>query len=274
MQDLSYRTAISRKKLSGPMSHLKNNGWLQGNVLDYGCGKGNDADKLKFDKYDPHFFPNCKSPLGGYDVVTCLYVLNTIEDYRERENVERRIMSLVKPGGSAFIAVRNDKRFLNGMTSRGTWQGLVKPSLDFQLIKTTSHFCMYAHVKPVIEEGADLLDFFTKEDAEYLAFHAAGPRYKLAGGERVQYELDQIEKAAEKSPTAAIWLAEHNAQEIVINISRRNNDNPDFWDMELTLGSDGSIVLRNHGGCSLKLSNPMLCYERILRKLRPEIFNN
>lgn len=147
MEDLSYKTAITRKKLSVPMKYLNDKGLIQGRVLDYGCGKGFDANELGMDKYDPKFFPEYPNP--PYEVVTCIYVLNVESNPLERGNIERRIVSLLVPGGDAYIAVRNDKKNLNGKTSKGTWQGYVEPSDDWDLIKTTARFRMYHFRKPI-----------------------------------------------------------------------------------------------------------------------------
>ena len=48
----SYKTAKSRQTLSVPMRYLRL--CLNGRLLDYGCGKGSDADALGMEKYDPH----------------------------------------------------------------------------------------------------------------------------------------------------------------------------------------------------------------------------
>ena len=148
MEDLSYRTAISRKKLSAPMQFLQKQARLFDRMLDYGCGRGDDADKLGMKKYDPHYFPEFVG--GGFEVVTCNYVLNVIENPHERGNVERRIIGKLVPGGDAYITVRNDKKLLNGKTSRGTWQGYVEPSKDWELIRENAKFRMYHYRKPLV----------------------------------------------------------------------------------------------------------------------------
>jgi len=146
----SHKTAITRNKISGPTQYLKEKGFLQGRVLDYGCGKGFDADAVGMDKYDPHYFPHFQAPVGGYDVVICNYVLNVVEYPDERAAVECLVQAHTKPGGICFIAVRNDKRLLKGKTKTGTWQGDVSPSEEWGLIKTTPQFRLYMYCKPVI----------------------------------------------------------------------------------------------------------------------------
>ena len=73
----SHKTAITRTKMSAPVKFLKGQGLLQGRTLDYGCGKGFDADVLQCSKYDPHFSPEL--PKGKFDTIICNYVLNVIE---------------------------------------------------------------------------------------------------------------------------------------------------------------------------------------------------
>lgn len=135
----AHRTAISRKKLSGPMRFLSDTDMILGRSLDYGCGKGFDADTLGMDSYDPHYRDT--QPSGLYDTITCNYVLNVIPNSDDRDFVLNHIRSLLTRNGVALISVRNDKSNLNGWTSRGTWQGLIE--LDLELIKTTSKYKMY-----------------------------------------------------------------------------------------------------------------------------------
>jgi hypothetical protein len=120
---VAYRTAIKRKVLSKPAARLASNGKLIGNLLDYGCGRGDDAALLDCAGYDPHYRP--ARPDGPFDTVMCNYVLNVIEDDSERRAVLHDIDSLLSPGGHAYITVRNDRKALKGRTSIGTWQGLV-----------------------------------------------------------------------------------------------------------------------------------------------------
>jgi DNA phosphorothioation-associated putative methyltransferase len=142
----SHLTAISRNKLSAPMQFLLDNSVLEGKkVLDYGCGKGQDVERLRamgvdIVGYDPHFSPDL--PEGFFDIITCNFVLNVIPEEEERREVVHYLkFKLVKPTGQAFISVRNDKSNLNGLTKRGTWQGYI--DLDLPLAKVASSFRMY-----------------------------------------------------------------------------------------------------------------------------------
>mgnify|MGYP003644327994 FL=1 len=117
--------------------------------MDYGCGRGFDADQLGMDKFDPHYFDQVMS--SGYDVVTCNYVLNVIESENERRAVVLNLIGATRVGGKIYVSVRNDKKALNGTTSKGTWQGDIPnselESQDFVLIKSTSNFRMFKYSK-------------------------------------------------------------------------------------------------------------------------------
>jgi len=119
----AHLTAISRKTLSAPMRWLNSLALIPqaSKSLDYGCGRGFDADQLGMDKFDPHYFPT--APAGGYDVVTCNYVLNVIPEDSEREKVLLQLQAQAAYRGTVYVAVRNDKAALKGWTSKGTWQG-------------------------------------------------------------------------------------------------------------------------------------------------------
>lgn len=135
-----HKTAISRRSLSTPMRYLQDNSLIKGRALDYGCGRGQDADELGIDKYDPNSQWN-EYPSGTYDTITCNFVLNVIEDPELRAGLMSSILHLLDKNGVAYISVRNDKKNLNGTTSRGTWQGFIE--LDLPIVKKTSNFVMY-----------------------------------------------------------------------------------------------------------------------------------
>lgn len=129
----SYKTAIARKAMSAPMRKLFTEGLIKGRVLDYGCGRGYDVDKLHsvhgMDAYgyDPHYAPNL--PTGLFDTVTCIYVLNTIPYPLERCEIVHAAMNCLKVGGVLYVAVRTDTKALTGWKKNGTWQGDVRDTL-------------------------------------------------------------------------------------------------------------------------------------------------
>lgn len=81
-------------------------------VLDYGCGRGQDADTFDWQKYDPNWFPEhpLANPLieSGYDYIFCIYVLNVLPNPEDREFVIGDLRRLLDDGGVAYIAVRAD----------------------------------------------------------------------------------------------------------------------------------------------------------------------
>ena len=115
---VAYKTAITRSKISAPMKWLNENGLINGKCLDFGCGKGFDADLLNIDKYDPHYYPD--GTLKRYDVITCTYVLNVLEDF-DQIIVLNEIKKLLRPNGVAYITVRRDIK-KEGYTKKGTYQ--------------------------------------------------------------------------------------------------------------------------------------------------------
>jgi SAM-dependent methyltransferase len=135
----AHKTAISRKagSVSAPYKYLASKDLIQGRVLDYGCGKGLDADKLSIEKFDPHYFP--QKPTGQYDTIICNYVLNVVKPKRGRE-VLAKIKRLLKPGGVAYITVRADVKE-DGFRKGGTYQRDVK--LKLPLVKKTGWYRMY-----------------------------------------------------------------------------------------------------------------------------------
>ena len=118
-----HKTAITRRAPSAPMKRLAADGLIQGKALDYGSGKGFDAQEYCMSCYDPHYQPDM--PNGPFDTITCNYVLNVIEEDETRLRVLRMIWNRLSPNGTAYITVRNDRRALRGATSKGTWQGLI-----------------------------------------------------------------------------------------------------------------------------------------------------
>lgn len=107
----AHMSAMSRKSASAPTKYLLDNELINGTVLDYGCGKGKDAEALEergfnVEKYDPVHHPVI--PTGKFDTIICNYVLNVVEEGVNRGKVLYNIRSLLNDGGAAYISVRND----------------------------------------------------------------------------------------------------------------------------------------------------------------------
>lgn len=157
----SYLTAIKRSKVSAPMKYLFSSGLLplddNARILDYGCGRGFDADFFYLDKYDPHFFPNKELLTLEWDCIVCNYVLNVLPLESERAEVLSTILGMLAPKGVAYIAVRRDIK-QEGYTKKGTFQTNV--ILDFPVVKEIAgSFCIYRVSKEQVE--------FDKQFTEY-----------------------------------------------------------------------------------------------------------
>ena len=149
----SHNTAIARKKPSVPMRHLAKIGFLEnGRKLDYGCGRGFDADFFHMDRYDPHYSP--AKPTKKYDIITCNYVLNVVSEF-DGANILQEIKGLLKAEGTAYITVRRDIK-KEGYTSKGTYQRNVV--LDLPILKETKAYCIYMVWSGLAEEKVKFED--------------------------------------------------------------------------------------------------------------------
>lgn len=113
---VSTLTAIRRPKLSVPLRTLLTRPEVKetDRILDFGCGLGDDVRTLRrmgydCDGYDPglrteKYFQHY--PWGEYyDLVTMIYVLNTLRRDARRVPLEMA-WNKVKPGGRLFVATR------------------------------------------------------------------------------------------------------------------------------------------------------------------------
>jgi DNA phosphorothioation-associated putative methyltransferase len=129
-----HRTAIVRDRLSAPMQALARHGLLAADrtVLDYGCGQGDDVRALQaggitVTGWDPHFAPG--TPLEPADVVNLGFVLNVIEEPRERAQAARRAYDLANQCLAVAVMVvgkgdtTGHRPFRDGfLTGRNTFQ--------------------------------------------------------------------------------------------------------------------------------------------------------
>ncbi len=146
----SHLTAIERVYLSFPAQLLWNQDLLKGQILDFGCGFGNDvkllqAKGLDITGYDPHYFP--KYPENKFDTILCFYVLNVLFP-EEQTSVLMEVSHLLKPGGKAYYAVRRDlkkegfrEHFIH---KKPTYQCIVK--LPFKSIYLDEYCEIYEYI--------------------------------------------------------------------------------------------------------------------------------
>lgn len=142
------RTAIHRSKLSLPVRRLLKKNLIRGRVLDYGCGHGSDVMELTnagvfTEGYDPNHMGWKDKPDAGrkFDTVLCNYVLNVVTVETEHKIIED-IKGLLREGGCAYITVRRDLEHSEVITTRGTYQRIVK--LPFEEVdKSSGAFITY-----------------------------------------------------------------------------------------------------------------------------------
>ncbi len=146
----SHLTAIDRTKLSSPAQFLVDRNLLQGRVLDFGCGMGNDVKILQtrglnIAGYDPHYSPIY--PDGKFDSIVCCYVLNVLMP-EEQANVLMNIAHLLKPGGKAYYTVRRDLKKEgfreHYIHKKPTYQCTVK--LPFKSIQLNEYCEIYEYI--------------------------------------------------------------------------------------------------------------------------------
>jgi len=109
-----HNTAIKRNKMSVPTKWAKDQGIIQKRVYDWGCGRGDDAKFLQgfgFDviAYDPFHFPeNHPETINFSQIDTVLnnYVLNVIENKKNRSKLLKNISDKIIGNTSVVISVR------------------------------------------------------------------------------------------------------------------------------------------------------------------------
>ncbi len=146
----SHLTAIERTYLSFPAQFLLDKNLLEGLILDFGCGLGNDIKLLEqkgfpIQGYDPYYFP--AYPTHKFDTILCFYVLNVLLP-EEQAHVMMEVSHLLKPGGKAYYAVRRDLKKEgfreHYIHKKPTYQCIVK--LPFQSIYLDDFREIYEYV--------------------------------------------------------------------------------------------------------------------------------
>lgn len=131
-------TAITRKAVSAPVRWLQKQDLLKGRILDYGSGRGFDADALDADRYDPYWHPT--RPRGKFDTIICNYVLNVVDE-ETQNNIIEDIRGLLKKGGVAYISVRRDMK--GKRAKKVDWDVQRWIDLDLPSIRKTADYEMY-----------------------------------------------------------------------------------------------------------------------------------
>ena len=104
---MPYQWLFKQKKLDLP------NRLNGATVLDYGCGRGQDAKRLGFKCYDPNWFPDTPfDPVripDTYDFVFTIYVFDVISDVESRLAAMDDCRKLLKSDGEMIHIVRVDE---------------------------------------------------------------------------------------------------------------------------------------------------------------------
>lgn len=140
----THLTAMNRKKLSTPMQYLDQHNLIEGDSLDYGSGRGNDAKLLGMNTYDPYYQPTW--PIDQeYKTITCNYVLNVLP-YEEREETICKMINLLALNGIIYLSVRNDIKGGQQAGKGCTQYNVTIPTskhYNFKQIKKTSSYRLY-----------------------------------------------------------------------------------------------------------------------------------
>lgn len=178
------KTAIRRHRCSRPIGLALADGVISTGttVFDYGCGYGGDVRYLKSrgvaaSGWDPHHRRTGR--LEEADVVNLGFVLNVIEDPRERTEVLRCAYGLAQK--VLIVAVRVDKALSNVTTTGEFGDGLLTAKNTFQKIYKQSELRDY--VETVLDRkthAASIGIVYVFKDpqieAEYLAARALSHR--------------------------------------------------------------------------------------------------
>jgi len=129
-----HKTAINRNQLSQPMQILAKHDYLNGEstIFDYGCGKGDDVRELEahginINYWDLVYQPDNKKIKS--DIVNLGFVLNVIEERKERDEVLKEAWKLANSLLIVSVMVASEaliaqfKPYKDGIiTSRNTFQ--------------------------------------------------------------------------------------------------------------------------------------------------------
>jgi 2-polyprenyl-3-methyl-5-hydroxy-6-metoxy-1,4-benzoquinol methylase len=141
-------TAIRRNKPSRPLKlFLEELEWVwllvhdeythKKDWFDLGCGRGDDVEYLQkylrpdstgatVQGYDPNHAPDINPwdlYSGSKDIVTCFYVLNVLQDPRERMKVLADARHLVKHDGIVAVAARSKDSVRRAVTANTYQRG-------------------------------------------------------------------------------------------------------------------------------------------------------
>lgn len=193
------RTALRRYKCSRPLALAIADGLITktDSFFDFGCGHGGDIrylkrGKIKADGWDPFHCPD--NPILSADVVNLGYVLNVIEDPKERIETLRQVFKLARK--VLVVSVRVEQE-LTGVTEFG--DGVITNKGTFQKVYTQTEFKEFVAATlqhSVHVAGLGILYVFSDSHAEsnFVALQAFSRRMAYQTELIQQFTRDRIGK--------------------------------------------------------------------------------
>lgn len=189
----SHLTAKERDSISFPARLIMNKNLLKGDILDFGCGFGKDVEVLQSKGfsilgYDKFHFP--EYPKKKFDTILCFYVLNVLMP-EEQALVLMEVSHLLKPGGSAYFAVRRDLTYEGFRThkihQKPTFQCTVRLPYASVFINDSCEVYRYSHfTQNKSQETLDCPFCFPNSETELIAESATAyailDKYPVSNG--------------------------------------------------------------------------------------------
>lgn len=249
----SHLTAKEREHLSFPAKILFNRNLLIGDVLDFGCGFGNDVKLLKekginIEGYDKHYYP--EYPNKKFDTIICLYVLNVLYP-EEQSTVLMELSQLVKPTGKVYIAVRRDLQFEGFRThkihKKKTFQCNVILNLKSFFANENSEIYEYQHYNQLTRNQHPNCIFCNPEPerelvGEVATAYAIYDKYPVSKGHALiipkRHCADYFELTF-KEQAACMFLL----NKVKENVSKRFN--PDGFNIGINVGEEAGQTIHH-----------------------------
>ncbi|CAM2953021.1 SAM-dependent methyltransferase [Mycobacterium intermedium] len=246
-----HKTAMSRAALSRPVARALRDAVVTSttSVFDYGCGKGDDIRNLTalgytVDGWDPTHRPSAS--VQSADVVNLGYVVNVIEDPRERAETLRSAWALAEKALVVSSRLTWDARSLTGrplgdglVTRTGTFQKLYEQAELGRWIEDTLGTEAYAAapgVYYVFREAADAQAFLAERVHTYRPRLRIDPHELFQANETVLEPLLSFMKVHGRAPrTGEIGPESESAiKDAVGSIARaqqliRKVTDDDYW---------------------------------------------
>jgi diadenosine tetraphosphate (Ap4A) HIT family hydrolase len=223
----SHLTATERTYLSFPAKYLWQKNLLKGNILDFGCGLGNDVKLLKkkgfnIIGYDPYYFS--QYPQEKFQTIICIYVLNVLFTDAQ-SSVIMEVSHLLIPGGKAYFAVRRDikregfrEHYIH---KKSTYQCLVKLPFKSIYLDERCEIYQYTHYnyqknlpnKCIFCNPYKKLTLITESPLAYAILDG----YPLSKGHALIIPKSHVANYFELSfsEQSACWLMVNKVQEIL-----------------------------------------------------------